>query len=771
MKKPNPDTIRKIAWMAASAFLLAGLTAGLWAVFGWPWARIAESASYQWRCVVYLFTGISGNSDGSWAQSAPGSQSAVFAAVQSSLSGIAFVFKAASASLLNKAALSLSALGLADLVSGILQVAVWVPYAALFGYLLKTLALQPEKKDKAGKTKALAFWEGKPSATLRWVSNEIGTYSAWLRENPLGRAFVAAGFASILVFSRLAMSGIDLIAFYLVFTRSLFGASVLPVFAALLATVADDLSDLWWAGDLLIALWIAFLIIRKRALDMLREEQAQNEDEASELAISSIFTGPPGIGKTKMMTSMAIDLEGQMTEKAFGIIRKYAMAFPRFDWPALEAWVSGLMEEETSANRELGEIEAKLKALPSKKGSDGDKAKAAAEISALRARKAELAKKGLVANRAQLRARLFAMFAEYKKSGFDPSLFFGYGAGDGLWWFDGAKEVYLPAAADAYAESFYLYFPGLPLAVMNYAVRFSKGIGGEGFPLYRPLGWYLAGGCKPYEGESQYSAISDFDARRIAKRLDPLDADSWACLDGCVEAYTEIDKERGNKDDYVGIRGRDEPNPTNDGFNWSVKLTRHDFTIDGAPFTAILFDTQRPDSVNADLRESSEDSIYIWERSDTESALPFWKADQAITSWVIGQWMSYYYAFRNARPGVETLYNRALAAVARPFFNHMERMSNSYGFERVTFRHQVGGTGNIAGKAVTEEYYFIRRKTESGIYANDCYRAIGDRRRIDARKGYLDAARYGDIDMTLEEMRRQNSYFIKKLEDETRQSP
>jgi hypothetical protein len=132
--------------------------------------------------------------------------------------------------------------------------------------------------------------------------------------------------------------------------------------------------------------------------------------------------------------------------------------------------------------------------------------------------------------------------------------------------------------------------------------------------------------------------------------------------------------------------------------------------------------------------------------------------------------MSYYYAFRNARPGVETLYNRALAAVARPFFNHMERMNNSYGFERVTFRHQEGGTGNIAGKAVTEEYYFIRRKTESGIYANDCYRAIGDKRRINARKGYLDAARYGDVDMTLEEMRKQNSYFIKKLEDETKQN-
>jgi len=185
--------------------------------------------------------------------------------------------------------------------------------------------------------------------------------------------------------------------------------------AALLTTVADDLADFWPAGDLLIALWGAFLIARKRALDMLREEQAQNEAEAAELAISSIFTGPPGIGKAKMMTSMAVDLEAQMRERAFGIIRKYAIAFPRFDWPALEAWVSGLIGEETSANKELGEIEARIKALSSKKGNE-DKAKAAGEIAALKARKAELAKKDLVANRAQLRARLFSMFAAYKDS-------------------------------------------------------------------------------------------------------------------------------------------------------------------------------------------------------------------------------------------------------------------------------------------------------------------------------------------------------------------
>ena len=102
----------------------------------------------------------------------------------------------------------------------------------------------------------------------------------------------------------------------------------------------------------------------------------------------------------------------------------------------------------------------------------------------------------------------------------------------------------------------------------------------------------------------------------------PLDADSLARLDGRVKVYAETD-ERGSKDDYIGTRSKDEPNPTNDRFNWSVKLTRRDFTIDGQPFTAVLFGAQRRDSVNADLRESSEDSIYLWGRSDAESALPF----------------------------------------------------------------------------------------------------------------------------------------------------
>jgi hypothetical protein len=77
-------------------------------------------------------------------------------------------------------------------------------------------------------------------------------------------------------------------------------------------------------------------------------------------------------------------------------------------------------------------------------------------------------------------------------------------------------------------------------------------------------------------------------------------------------------------------------------------------------------------------------------------------------------------------------------------------MSNFYGFERVTFWHQVGWTGNIAGKVVTDERYFIRRKANSGICVNGCYRTIASKRGIRIWKWCLDAPRYGDIDMALD---------------------
>lgn len=757
MSRKRDERVREAAYITISAALLAGAAAALWAIFGWPWERIAQSATYQWRCLVFFVTGIAQGGGGEWSEAAPGSSSPYFAAIASSMGGIAFVFRAWAAALLCPEAEGLAALGLLDAFDRLLQIAVWIPYVFLIGYLLKKQALEKGEKDRPGKSKALAFWEGWPKKAAGRAAGEAEAYLAWIREDRAGRAFPAALAALFLAFSKLGPAALDLAGFYLVFTRSLFAAPVLPAIAALLADAAECLARMWPAGDAAIGVWAAFLILRRQALGMLREMQAQNEAEAAELAISTILTGPPGIGKTKMMTSMAIDLESQMTDQAFSIMKKYAMAFPKFPWASLEGWVGGKMKEEYDANGELAAIKEKL-ASESGLGKE--------EREKLEAREREIGAMGLIANRSQLRAEILRMFADYKASGFDPALFFGYDAAEGLFWFDGAKEIYLPEAADAYAEAWFLYFPGLPLAATNYAIRFRKGLGGDGFPLYEAPSAYLAKGCRPEPSEGQYSAIADFDARRIAKKLDPLDQDSWRALDGCVEAYTEIDKERGNKDDYVGMRKKDDPNPTNDGFNWSIKLTRHDFTIDGAPFTKILFDTQRPDSVNADLRESSEDSIYIWDRGPTESALPFWGIDQAITSWVVGHWMAYYYAFRNARPGVETLYNRVLAAIARPFFQHLERMTNSYGFERVVYRHQVGGTGNISGKAVTEEYYFIRRKTESRIYASDCYRAIGDRRRLGSKEGYLDAPRYGDVEMTVEEMERQNSYFIKKLEDE-----
>ena len=501
----------------------------------------------------------------------------------------------------------------------------------------------------------------------------------------------------------------------MIFCFSACGADPLKEIVSLFAQLLAIAMKLGWPFLSLLGAYVAWLICRSSALKKLRRMQSANEEVAEGLSVCTAITGAPGIGKTKMMTSIAVDLERSQREAAFGIIKRYAAAFPWFDWPSLERWV----EEQT---RTRG-----------------------------------------ISNRAQIRLKLGAMWSHRAEGGF-----FNWSPSRNEFFFDGAKKVSLGYAADCYAEAYFLYFPGLPLAVSNYAIRFTETSAGFGyFPLYPSASSYLSGGCRPEEAEERYSAIVDFDSRRIAKRIDESDVDAASGMDGQVEAYTEVDKERGNRNDYRGLKRDGGANATNDGFNWSVKLTRHDFTIDGYPFTKILMDTQRPDSVNADLRETCEDAIFIYSKGPSENALPFFAYAMDICGLLAGVWESFYYRIRAVRGPGRTCLTVCGNAISSALRNWSLRMEKSYGFERVLFKHTVGAGSDFSGVSSMEEYYFIRRKVESGLYATDCYRGLSDARKAGSRKGYLDARRYSSTNMTIAEMESQHSYFIDRLVDQT----
>ena len=706
------ERVRAAIFAAVYVALLSGVCLLAYFVFGDPFGRIGKAGAYLWRCLCLVFAEDAKQIDPPTFQDG-GDMGWILGYASSFLyslyAGFAFTFSAGGFAWALKEGL--------ETMKAVFQIMVALPIAFLSLFLIKWLLFSGSDEEITADSRLVAaiskVWrKAKP------VRSAIAGFLSWAKSSRLARLIFFCAAAWIFAASGLLSMALEAIGFYFAFCFSACGADPLKEIVSLFAQLLAIAMKLGWPFLSLLGAFVAWRLCRRSALNRLKRMQGANEEVADGLSVCTAITGAPGIGKTKMMTSIAVDLERSQREAAFSIIKKYASAFPWFDWPSLERWVEG-----------------------------------------------EVGSRGL-SNRAQIRAKLGAMWSDRADGGF-----FNYEPSRGEYFFDGARRISLGYAADCYAEAYFLYFPGLPLSVTNYAIRFDLTASPDGyFPLYPSSMAYLAYGCRPVGGDPEYSAIVDFDARRIAKRVDQDDVDAASRMDGQVEAYTEVDKERGNRNDYRGLKTEGGANAINDGFNWSVKLTRHDFTIDGIPFTKILMDTQRPDSVNADLRETCEDSIFIFAKEEARVALPFFSFAADIVAFLVDRYEAFYYRLRAVRGSGKTLLTAIGSKLSSWLRNWALRMTKSYGYERVLFKHTVGAGANFAGVSNVEEYYFIKRKVESGLYATDCYRSLADARKIECGKGYLDAPRYSSTNMTVAEMKSQHSYFIDKLVDQTEKS-
>lgn len=550
-----------------------------------------------------------------------------------------------------------------------------------------------------------------PLRLARKIKRKVSPPLSWLWERLSGavgkRTFRVILLLELAIIAQLVFPIWDFLMFYLKLIFLLGTDGFLQLVASIAVDGVNIVRGFGWL-TLPIAAWILFSIGQNTAISRLRAMQSENEDVAEGLKVATLVTGQAGIGKTSMMTSLALDREGQLREGLFAIIKKYRSAFPRFDWVAVEAYVGDHCLRE---------------------GKD-------------------------TWTRSQLRAKIEKMAADGNLFGTDPEQTPPF--------FDGAREVGITEAVSSYAESFFLYATGLPMLSSNYPVGFRDNLIEGHFPLYTGSDAYLAKGTHPQGDMAMYSADADFDTRRLKVRLGK-DKSSPGKLDGGVEAYTEIDKERGNRFDHSGLKGTDEvANQINDGFNWSLKLSRHMFTIDGTPFCCVLFDTQRPDSVNADLRESCEDQLTILSRGNEEVSIPFWDLQEWVLEALEKPLDGFYWQMRNKSPRrtlVMVIAGRVSAFIRR----HLVRMHGSYGYQTCHVSHESGGVGSVGGERNVEAYYLINRRLRSGIYRTDCYRGIMDKRQEFLRSGHMEARRFQNTDLSPADLVDQKSYFVKNL--------
>lgn len=597
----------------------------------------------------------------------------------------------------------------------LLRFLIFIPYIVIFWMLIKVNVLREEESTLYTESKALVKYKAFELKYLDPIKSYFESWRIYLKYD-VNELFTLA-FIFLFLFSyRFVAMGIDFISSYLVFTRS-FNFSRLPILlGSLLIDVVVILLE-YPKVALLIPLFI-FIIIRRHRTGqkLLKKMNEYNKEEQASHGVSNAISGPPGTGKTELMTSLGFLANESFINLLYEKIKKFNKMFPDFPFTRLEDYVRDGISERLFVNR--AQIKRNIKDLYNN-DQDGF-------------------------------AKLFDYDLTKKK----------------IIHFDGIKFYKLDRALAIYAESFFLYEARKPLHFPNYAVVHHYDVKGH-FAQY-DFDVILR---DKERGQKNNALILDFNDTRPYNQvgLTIVDAEGKRYLiDGGVITITEIDKERGNRFTHIGLRREAlEANQLNDGFNDYMKMIRHMYTIDSTPFICVYSDTQRTFSVNADLRELNEGRIEIQKRSEEKVVFPLFELDYFIFGSIANGIDKYIYEFRSLRKD-QTLYNYLLYKIGARAGNYVTKLYNLYGYSILSYKYRQNVTSDSPGETSDRAYYMINQITRADNYATDAYSEYFENLRMEAKEGFHDAKPYKTHRASVKELDAQHSYFINKVKDMTK---
>lgn len=461
----------------------------------------------------------------------------------------------------------------------------------------------------------------------------------------------------------------------------------------------------WW-GLILIA-YVLFERFRKKiAVNRLRHFEAKNCGFINDLPIVTMACGSMGKKKTTLITEMTLSQEVMFRQKALEILQNVDMKFPYFPWICFEKELQKCMEYHTVYN------------LAS-------------------------AKEWVVKKRNR-----------YKKHGGTTGQLYGYDEERyGIIYRDGLKENYIFDIMESYAQAYFIYVLQSSLIVSNYAIRTDNAkIDYGNLPMW--LTDFFSDDVRP----DGFSHILDFDVLRLGKKVLENNPKAGSFEFGVV-AITEIGKERGNNLELKEVKKiTNETNQKNDLFNSWLKMCRHSATVDNFPFIKVFTDEQRPESWGADSRDLCE-IITILSAGEQRLALPFYTIEEMVIEWVYGRFIDLYEDFRYNR-GDNTLLVHILKSVTAWLWKRNVKIYNKYGYSVLSVAKQAG---TMDGKSKRKKYYLMKRKIYSRRFTTDCFSDYFNEQAKKSAVGLNDYISYKTEKATVEELKKQNSYFIDGL--------
>ena len=458
---------------------------------------------------------------------------------------------------------------------------------------------------------------------------------------------------------------------------------------------------------ILIFVWLIFERWRKNlATAKLRRMENANRGFINDLPIVSMTCGSMGKKKTTIITDMALSQEVMFRNIAYGKLQETDMKFPNFGWIAFEMELRKCMEY------------------------------------------------GTVYNLATVKEWIKVKRARYEKHHNDLLQLYGYDSERyGLYYRDGLKTSYIFDVLSTYAQLYFIYVIQSSLIVANYSIREdNRLIDGGNFPVWSTD--FFSKNPRP----SRHAHILDFDILRLGKKVLENNPSAGSFEFGVV-AITEVGKERGNNLELKEVKkGTEETNQKNDLFNSWLKMCRHSATVDNYPFIKVFTDEQRPSSWGADARELC-DIVHIVSSGNTRLALPFFTIEDMLNEWLFNRFINLYEDFRFNR-GDNTLFIYLLKKVTAFVYRRNAVIYNIYGYSISNIEKE---RGTMDGKTEKKKYYLMNKKIYSQRFSTDCFSDYFNELAKGTHIGMNDYTEYATEKASVQELKRQNSYFINSL--------
>ena len=586
----------------------------------------------------------------------------------------------------------------------------------LFLKALVMNAVRKENTDHGQDTKALKCYKKFEKKVLFrikfWVKDFISFFKAE-RKIKYSTLFLVVWLFNLNI---LTIFG-EVIAYLFYFVSSVNIGSIFVQIYKLLFDVVLMFRALPWYVWVIVIFALVVKFRTKRGYKKLNHMQAKNCGFVKSLSLCTLFSSPMGFGKTKLMMSMFLTATMVFKESTKESLFKAEYKFPNFPFVLFEDSLRAYIKAHKIFG--LATIEEYVHLLEE--------------------------------NFVNITSKEECTYRQSREA-----IFGYYWREYGLFYDNGMYKETLFEVLETYAKAFYVYSMETSFGVSNFAIREDNVLVSLGnFPVW-DFDFFKRSSDLEH---SYYTKILDFDILRKGKKVIPANEFADTFEFGVV-VITELDKERGNTMDTSELKKFvDVANQKNDLFNYSFKMGRHPSTIDFKPYVKFFFDLQREMKVDADLREVCGDILTIEDVDDKRLALPLFFLEEIFYGIAFPRFSSMYEEYRFWH-GNNTLLMYLFKSLLIPFFNFYDRTYNHFGYDVM----KLGiTTGKMDELPRLKDYYVMYKKDYAKRYSTDSHSAFYRKSALRKKKGLVDYPSYSSERATLEELEKQNSYFIRDL--------